>query len=253
MRRIVLPLLSAIVLFGSLPRSRADEDAKAIVVKAVKAHGGKETLTKFKAGQVKNKGKITLPGIGESDFTQEVAYLLPDKFKEVMELEVAGMTIRSVTLVHGDTISIESGGKQIPITAELKKAVNEGRYILKVGQLVSLLEDEDFELSSLGEIKVEGKPAVGVLVKSKGNKDVNLYFSKDTGLLVKVEHRTTPVGGEKEVTAERIMLEYKKDKDGLPQPSKVRLDHDGKQFLEAEVIEIKRLEKLDESLFKKDD
>jgi hypothetical protein len=254
MRRIVLPLLSVVLLFGSLPRSRAaDEDVKAILAKAVEAHGGKEALKKFKASQARNKGKINLPGLGEVDFTQEVAAMLPDKFKEVMELDIAGKSIKVVTLVNGDTISIEADGKQVPITDDLKKTMKDARYMMTVGQLVPLTEDKGFEFSSLGEIKVEGKPAVGVLVKSKGNKDLNLYFSKDTGLLVKLEHRTTPPGTAKEVTEERIILEYgKKDKNGFPMPKKVLLKHDGNKFLEIEVIEAKRLEKLDESLFKKD-
>jgi hypothetical protein len=60
-------------------------------------------------------------------------------------------------------------------------------------------------------------------------------------------------GNENEVTEERIILEYnKKNKDGLLLPRKVRLDHDGKKFLEVEVIEAKRLEKLDDSMFQKD-
>ena len=33
--------------------------------------------------------------------------------------------------------------------------------------------------------------AVGVRVASKGQKDVSLYFNKETGLLAKVERRTT--------------------------------------------------------------
>ena len=255
MRRIVLPLLSAVVLFGFLPRSPAaeGEDAKAILAKAITAHGGKEALTKFKAAQTKSKGKINLPVVGEADFTQEAASMLPDKFKEVMELDVNGMNNRIVTLVNGDKMSIEANGMAIPITDDIKKAMKNAQYMMKVGQFVPLLEDKSYELSSLGEIKVEGKPAMGVLVKSKGNKDINLYFSKDTGLLVKIEHRTTPPGTEKEVTEERIILEYnKKDKNGLSLPKKVLLKHDGKKYLEIEVIEGKRLEKLDESMFSKD-
>jgi hypothetical protein len=254
MRRIVLPLLSAVLLFGALsPLSAADEDMKAILAKAVEAHGGKDALTKFKASQTKGKGRINLPGVGEVDFNQETASMMPDKFKEVMELDINGMSVRVETLVNGDKISIDAGGMNIPITDDIKKAMKNAQYMMKVGQFVPLVEDKSFQFSSLGEIKVEGKPAVGVLVKSKGNKDLNLYFSKDTGLLVKLEHRTTPPGTEKEVTEERIILEYnKKDKNGLSMPKKVLLKHDGKKFLEIEVIEAKRLEKLDEGVFKKD-
>ena len=37
----------------------------------------------------------------------------------------------------------------------------------------------------------------------------------------------------------------------MPQPKKIVVKHDGKQFLEAEVVELTTLEKLDDSVFKK--
>jgi hypothetical protein len=45
--------------------------------------------------------------------------------------------------------------------------------------------------------------------------------------------------------------EYEKNKDGIPLAKKVLIKHDGKTFLEAEVLEIKYFEKLDDSEFKK--
>src|SRR4249919_2942732 len=77
----------------------ADDDPKAILSKAIKAHGGEEFLTKHMAGQSRHKGKITLAGVGEVEFTQETAYMLPDKLKESVELTVAGQKIKVVTLM----------------------------------------------------------------------------------------------------------------------------------------------------------
>src|SRR4051794_19263276 len=63
-------LLPAPPLRAPAPRGpAADDDAKAIIAKAIKAHGGEETLAKFQAGQARNKGKIDLPGVGEVEFT----------------------------------------------------------------------------------------------------------------------------------------------------------------------------------------
>ena len=57
---------------------------------------------------------------------------------------------------------------------------------------------------------------------------------------------------QKEVTEERIILEYQqKDKNSPPMPKKIVVKHDGEQFMEAEVIEVKLLETIDESEFKK--
>ena len=104
----------------------------------------------------------------------------------------------------------------------------------------------------LGAIEKNDKPAAGVLIKSKGHKDLSMYFDKETGRLAKVEHRTVEGQTGKEITEERIILEYgKPGKEGMPLPKKVLVKRDGEKFMEAEVLEAKPLEKLDDSEFTK--
>jgi hypothetical protein len=252
MRRALLPLLSACVLLGAAVVRAADDDPKAVLARAIKAHGGEEALTKYKGGQSKNKGKITVPGVGELDFTQEVAIMLPDKLKESLELDIANQKIRVVTIANGDSVSIEAGGMEVPITDDIKKALKDAQAMMKATRLVSLAQGKDVELSPLGEVKVEGKPALGILAKVKGQKDLSLFFDKETGLLTKLEHRTVEAQTGKEITEERIVLEYgKKSPEGLAMPKKILVKHDGEKFIEAEVLEAKVLEKLDDSEFKK--
>jgi hypothetical protein len=252
MRRTLLPLLSAAVFVSLVPATRAADDAQAILLKAVKAHGGEEALNKYQAGQAKNKGKITIPMVGEASFTQEIAYMLPDKLKESMELDVAGQKLNLMTLVNGEKVSIEANGQEVPITDNIKKALEDARYMMRAARLAALTRDKNMELASLGEVKVNDKPAEGILIKSKGHKDISLFFDKETSRLVKVEHRTLEAQTGKEITEERITLEYGKDeKTGIPVPKKVLVKHDGEKFMEVEVIETKFLEKLDESEFKK--
>ena len=190
--------------------------------------------------------------IGETDFTREVIYMLPDKFKETLELEVGGKTIPVVTIVNGKKMSIQANGMDIKITDSIKNTLKGAQYMLQIGRLVPLVEDKGYKLEGLGEIKVEDKPAVGVRVTSKGKKDVNLYFYKDSGLLAKVESRTAEPGTEKEITEERIIVEYQKEKkQGQAVPKTLLVRHDGKDFLKAEVVEMKHLETVDDSEFDK--
>jgi hypothetical protein len=123
-------------------------------------------------------------------------------------------------------------------------------HVMQVARLAPL-KDKAYELTLIGDDKVEGKKVVGVRVTKKGSKDVSLFFDKETGMLMKVEHRGVAPGTEMEVNEERIITEYGKNKDGVPYAKKVVVKHDGKQFLEAEIIEAKLLEKLDDSEFKK--
>ena len=111
MTRLLMSLCSvaALVVVSGGVRA-ADDDAKAIIARAIKAHGGEEYLTKNKAARMQNKGKIQIPGVGESEFTQDLAYMLPDKLKDTLELSIGGQKISIVTVMNGDKLSIEHDG-----------------------------------------------------------------------------------------------------------------------------------------------
>jgi hypothetical protein len=251
MRLLSTAILSAAALMGLASRgAAADDDPKEIIAKAIKAHGGEETIAKLQAAQIKNKGKIDIPGLGETEFTQEIAYMLPDKLKESFEFQVMGQKVTVNTLVNGETISIEANGMKIDLPDGAKTAIKDAQQMIKVARLVAIVRDKGYELSLIGDVKVEDKDTVGVRVSKKDAKDISLFFDKKTGLLAKLEHRTADQTG-KEITEERIITEYQKNSDGMPQPKKVLVKHDGKNFIEAEVVEIKLFEKLDESEFKK--
>src|SRR5262249_14463776 len=152
-----------------------------------------------------------------------------------------------LTLVNGDKFTIEANGNAVDVPDAAKDALKGVGYMLKVARMVPLLKEKGYELSLIGEDKVEGKKVVGVRVAKKDQKDISLYFDKETGLLAKLEYRGADPSSGMEVNEERIIAEYEKNKDGIPMAKKVIVKHDGKTFLEAEVIEAKFLEKLDDS------
>jgi hypothetical protein len=132
---------------------------------------------------------------------------------------------------------------------KLAELMKEQEYITEIGRLTKL-KDKSFDLASVGEAKVKDKPAVGVRVSSKGHKDVNLFFDKESGLLVKIEHRTTDFNTEKEVNEERIILEYQ-DKNGLKEPKKALVNRDGEKYVDVEITEVKYLDDIDDTQFSK--
>jgi hypothetical protein len=251
MLRPVVLLLSVVVSPALAPVARAAGEPKDVIAKAVKAHGGEEFLTKHQAGQSKNKGKIDIPGVGAAEFTQETAYMLPDKFKDAMELKIANQTVNILTLVNGDKTVIEVNGTAVDIPDGAKAALKDVGHVLKVGRLVPLLKDKGYELNIIGDDKVEGKEVVGVRVSAKGQKDVSLYFDKKTNLLAKMAFRSVDATSGNETDEERIVTEYQKSKDGVQTPKKVLVKRDGKELLQAEVVEMQYLEKLDDGEFKK--
>jgi hypothetical protein len=239
------------VSLGLASRTAAAEgDVEAVLAKAIEAYGGKEKLEKYKATQTKAKGTIDLPGVGSVAFAQESSSQMTGQLKEVMEMEINGQKVNVTTGFDGKAAWMNFNGMVMeppePVLAELKEV----SYSMKVGRLTALTDKKQFELSLLGEVMVNNRPAVGIKVSSKGHKDINLYFDKEKGLLAKIERRKKDMNSGQEVTEERLITEYM-DVDGLKTAKKLVVNVDGKKFIEAEVTEVKHLDKLDDSEFAK--
>jgi hypothetical protein len=247
MRSFTIPsLIIALLLFTSGTGRAADEDVKAIIDKAIKAHGGADKLNQDKASVAKNQGTIDLAG--GIKFTEETTVQL-DRIKSVLDLEVKGQTVRQTTVYNGEKAWLNVLNMTTELEGKALEEVKESAYLLRVSRLTAL-KDKPYELSALGEIKVNDRPAVGVKVSSKGHRDVNLFFDKETGLVAKIERRGVDPMTEKEFTEERIITEYQ-EKDGVKFPKKAVINRDGKKFIELEVLEIKTRDKFEDSEFAK--
>src|SRR5262249_24840105 len=150
---------------------------------------------------------------------------------------------------NGDKVWINVNGQDVSGLLDQKKLlaeVKEQVYAERVAGLLFLGEN-GYELSPLGEVKVEDRPAVGVRVSSKGHRDVNLYFDKAKGLLVKTEARSWDFTSNQEATDEKILLDYK-EMDGYLQPTRLLVNRDGKRLMELDIEEIKHVDKFDEDV-----
>lgn len=230
---------------------RADEDAnlREVIARAIKADGGLENLTKFKASATKQKGKLHTPG-GAFEFTSENSVQLPDRLRSEQHIKVGDMQITVVVIVTGNKGWIQLMGKTEGMNKDMLEEVKEQLNAANISQL-ACLNDKDYKLSSLGEVKVGGRPAIGVRVERKGYRDVNLFFDKDKSLLLKMETRGKDLmQGGQEYTSTTLFDDYKKV-EGMMVAHKVTIERDGKPYLENETTEVKISEKLDDSLFEK--
>jgi hypothetical protein len=219
---------------------------RALVDKAIKAYGGPDKLAKLKAVTVKSKGTIEIMGT-KLPFTKESWADLSGKFKEVMDLEVGGKKTAVKTVYNGKKAKIQADGKDIPLPDAVLKEFEEAIYMMKLAQLLSL-QSKTIELSLLGEEQVNGKPALGVKIKSSGHRDVNVYFDKDTSLTVKVAFRAVDLQTQQEVTEERIVSEFQ-EVDGLKCGKKINILRDGKPVMDAEVTDMKFVDGFDANEF----
>ncbi len=248
----VLSLTACLVLAAG---ARADDQAnlKAVVEKAIKASGGEEKLTKFKGTTAHMKGKFYGPPVGDAglEFTGSMAAMRPDKSRFEMSFDAGGMKFTFLQIVNG-------GKGWQSINGEVKDMDKDGlaearhtMYVARLETLVPLVKDKDLQLSPLGESKVDTRTVIGMQVASKGQRPVNLYFDKDSGLLAKVETAVKePNEGYAEHQQETIMSDYK-DVDGHKVAGKVTIKRDGKLYVEAETSDEKVMEKVDDSEFAK--
>lgn len=226
-----------------------DDENRTLILKAMKAHGGKELLKKYPCAEIKMTGHVKIMGI-EAKFKGDLAFQFPDKMRNSIAVEINNMNIDVVQVFDGKTFHVNAAGKTIELKDEkFIDEMKEGIYVEKVSSLVDL-DDKAYKLSALGEVKVGGKDAVGVRVSRDGKRDVNLFFDKNTSLLLKYEFRGRDPIGMMEVTQEKLLSEYK-DVMGIQTPMKIAVHYDGNPAMELEVTSIRYAEMLDESLFAK--
>src|SRR5262249_51399109 len=178
MRKFLLMSVVLCLVLGFVGRLAAAEDeAKTILEKAVKAHGGKEKLAKLKDAAMQSKSKGTLDMFGGIKLEMETIGQ-KGRFKQIIQTEIGGMNINQTIVYDGKEFWTEINGKVYTVKdlnldeKKIKEAIDEQLYNERVAGLF-FLEEKGLETAPLGEIKVNDKPALGVRVSSKRPNDVN--------------------------------------------------------------------------------
>jgi outer membrane lipoprotein-sorting protein len=251
MRRFVC--LAAVLTLAASGAARAEQkdDCKAVIDKAIKATGGEERLAKIKAFTFTMKGKFY--GMGDGiDYTGELAVQVPDKSRIKIDGEIDGKKVTFfVQVANGNKVWRKVGDNTEEITDKDKIAeIQEERYADRLNSLLPLVQDKDFKLDPLGEVKVDGKLAVGVRVSHQGHRDINLFFDKSSGLLVKTERTVKDEATDKEVTQETIYSDYK-EIDGVMHPLMLVISRDGKKYVDGTISDFEVKDKIEASEFAK--
>ena len=228
----------------------AQDQARAIIQKAIQAQGGEANVAKLRTMRIKVEGTTDLiPGQPNLPFTIEDTWQMPNQYKTSSTFQFQGKKFTQTQVIDGDKGWIQQDGQTQDLSREAIAEMKEQKYAEDLDRL-GFLKEKQIELSVLEEIKIDGKPAVGVLVKSMGKRDVKLYFDKASGLLVKREHQVLDPASGKEVRQEVIFSDYQQS-DGLKHYKKIVALRDGKKVIDAKVTEMEFFRKLDEKVFAK--
>jgi negative regulator of sigma E activity len=252
MRKVLLVALGLGVALAMPSTGRAqDAEAKAIIDKALKAVGGIEQAKKLKKAFIaKAKGNIEVMGM-KIDFTLDAYSQPPEKSKAVINLSINGMQLEIIQAFDGK----KGWASVLGMVKDLEKEeLDEHKamiHVESVTNLLSLIDEKGFKMSTLGESKVGDTEVVGVQVTKKDQRDVNLYFDKKSHLLLKAEYRAMEPISKMEVAQEKIYSDYKELLPGLKMSSKQIVNNDGKRYMELEMTEVTAVERHDDSMFKK--
>jgi hypothetical protein len=244
----ILWALGISLLTGSLAFGQAEP--RAIIERAIQAQGGPVKIAKLRTMRIKVEGTTDLiPGQPNLPFTIEDTWQMPNQYKSTFSMQFMGKTLTQTQIINGERGWIQTDGETMDMPKDALAEMREQKHGEDLDRL-GFLNDKGIELSALDEIKVEGKPAVGVLIKSKGHRDVKLYFDKSTGLLVKREQKVLDPASGKEVSQEVVFGDYQ-EKDGVKHYRNIAAYRDGKKIIDAKVLEIEFFDKLEDKVFAK--
>lgn len=248
MRLAMLPL-SAALLVSSAVRADDAADARAVIERAVKAHGH----TPGAALAVTTwKEKITLESFGpQLDLDTEWTVQVPDKLRLQMIVAVQGQTIDLTIVLNGEKMWFLANGQlQESPPSQLSQMLTEMNRMWATS-LTPLLAGDEFQLSTAKEKVVNGRPAAGVAVRNGKRPIITLYFDQETGLLVKREASVKDQGADDKEVLEEVLVSDYKEAGGRKYHTKVVVTRDGKPYYRSEVSMPRAVEKPDPKLFDK--
>lgn len=187
------------------------------------------------------------------EFTQRVTKWLPDKMRSDQESQRNGRLSPFAFAIRGDKgwqknhRGVAPPGKLPPEQIEelSPDRVTMYRKRLYGDWLATLLplDEEAFQLTTVDEIALDGRPSVGVEVKQDEQPTVRLYFDKETFVMTKLHYRSSDTA-----YLEELYDDYA-EQDGLVYPRKIVSFTNGVKLYEAVTTEFKFLDDVPDSTF----
>src|SRR5262249_33300961 len=183
-----------------------DQAARAVVDQALKAAGGADKAAKLQAVTWKAKGTLDVGQPIELSGTSSVQGA--DKLRGDLAAQVQGMTRQALLVFNGDQGWVQANNETRELPKEVRDIITTDFRAIRLVQTLPALRGKDYQLSHLGELKIDNRDAVGVRVAQKDRPDVSLYFDKESSLPVKIEVRVAEMPGT-EVTHEFLLSDPK--------------------------------------------
>jgi hypothetical protein len=247
MRTTIAVIAASLGILTAMPVRAATPDE--IIDRAIAAQAAKpEDLAKRRVERILLETK-SFSG-GDVLVTREVIVDGPDRLRYNNIFANPQSEQRIILVLNRNRVWRASN--DIPYQEQSLSSVDEfraeahGRW---VGTLIPL-KDKSYTLTALLDSRFEGEDVHVLKVSKRFRPDVLLFFSKKSGLLVRVSYKTTENGVP--VRKEHVFSEYRKF-DGLTLPGRMVDYVSGNKMADYKVKEYKFLDKQPEGIFEKAD
>src|SRR5262249_39166410 len=214
--RIYLSLLVIIPLSGVTNDAGISE----VLGRAIKNHGGKETLNKLLSHRMKLNGIFLGADGSKVPFVSEFWFRYPDSFRDRLTINTEKRKLDVITVRNGGKGWRKTNGVVRELSKEELSITDVTFYIYWVSSLNPLLDRNDLSIAAVPAKMIEDPEAIGLKILGKERPDVTLYFDKDTGRLRSRELKARMVASGDLVRREDVFGHFK-DFDGVPYPGTI--------------------------------
>jgi hypothetical protein len=259
--RLVLSLIALVALFSFASRAAAEEP-RALLDRAIAAHGGSENLEKTKKGRIKAKMEGDDRGI-PFKVTWEETFDLPQRYHRTIDRTIRDASHHLEYVIDGKKGWLREGtGPTIDLPGdESNPASRYWKTVLERQPLpltwhwqtvlaqLPLLRDKDTQLSSVPDETKDGRVLVGF--KAVSPRIVStFYFDKTTALLARAQWVLPTLLPGDEVTSETIYEDYR-DVQGVRYPMRIRAGVGKVYSITTTVTSFEILDSVDQTVFAK--
>jgi hypothetical protein len=245
----ILPIVLALVPFGAADGRSGDapDAARALLDRAIQAHGGETALAKAHRVIRKVGGDLVAAG-STVPFASELNADYPERFRLHFVAVHGPQEVRMLLVLDGTKGWQSSGGAATALSAQRVRELRDEAYVAWLGTLLPIRKEAGFGLALAPGAQVNGREAVGIKVTRKDRPDVTLHFDRETHLLVRLQRRARTAGAE--VEREEVYSAHK-DFDGVKLPTRIVPRAGGKKQLEITTANYRFPRVLDDSLFQR--
>lgn len=228
------------------PVLKTDDDAKTIISKAVKAHGGEKAFTRWNCGYLKYKTKGGVVPAQFGEVIVEDTFQLPGHFKRVTHMNAGGKELLLVFVVNNGKGWTKRG--DAPAEPMDNNITEMTAHPFAGFCNLSPLTEAEVRLTKMGAEKVNGKDAINIRAQSDKLGEVDFCFGSQSGLLLK-SRKTLPGADTAKPRVMEAFLDGYKDAQGTLVPLRIKGVQDGKAILDVILIDARFAEKFEESTF----